>query len=113
MQYTYLINTNFMIEQWLEDVTVPGSKVLGQVINADDSLYVEDPTTASDRPQAVALSFWQNSQTLYGLPEREDTTIILGNTDGLPYELFSIDVPDHWPDRRNPMYGSIPYIMGL
>lgn len=38
-----MIYTNFMIEQWLEDVTVPGSKVLGQVLNADDSLYVEDP----------------------------------------------------------------------
>lgn len=64
-------------------------------------------------PQAVALSFWQSATTIYGLPEREDISISLQNTEGVPYEFFNVGDPDHLVDRRNPMYGSIPYITGL
>lgn len=50
--------------------------------------------------------------TFYGIPEREDT-LTLKETKGTdPYKLFATDHL-HAPNQPGPLYGSIPYVMGL
>ena len=64
--------------------------------------------------QAIALAFWMPGvdQRLFGISEREDT-LNLKMTNGTdPYQLFATDHV-HAPGSPSPLYGSIPYIMGL
>jgi hypothetical protein len=49
---------------------------------------------------------------LFGIPEREDT-LLLENTGTSPYEIFASDVFRHPANNKQPLYGSIPYIMSL
>ena len=49
---------------------------------------------------------------MYGVPEREDTLALKTTTGTDPYQLFATDHL-HGPNEVGPLYGSIPYIMGL
>jgi len=62
----------------------------------------------------VSLSFWLpgEEQSLYGVPEREDTLALKVTTGTDPYEMFATDHL-HYPDSPGPLYGSIPYVTGL
>ena len=67
-----------------------------------------------ETPQSVSWSFWLpgEEQTLYGIPEREDTLALKTTTGTDPYNIFATDHL-HAPNIAGPLYGSIPYIMGL
>ena len=63
----------------------------------------------------MALSFLlpgKDEQTLFGIPEREDTLPLKMTTGTDPYQLFATDHV-HAPDQAGPLYGSIPYVMSL
>ena len=69
---------------------------------------------ASETPQSVSWSFWLpgENQSLFGIPEREDTLALKTTTGTDPYQMFATDHL-HAPNEVGPLYGSIPYIMGL
>ena len=63
--------------------------------------------------QAVSMSFWlPGDQSIYGIPEREDTLELKMTTGSDPYQMFATDHV-HAPNEKGGLYGSIPYIMGL
>lgn len=64
--------------------------------------------------QAVSWSFWLpgEDQTLFGIPEREDTLALKTTTGTDPYQMYATDHL-HAPNEVGPLYGSIPYVMGL
>ena len=64
--------------------------------------------------QSVSWSFLLpgEEQTLYGIPEREDTLALKTTTGGEPYYIYATDHL-HAPNEPGPLYGSIPYVMGL
>ena len=74
-------------------------------------IYGQDTTSLK---QAISLSFFLpgDDQTLYGIPEREDTLALKITTGTDPYELFATDHL-HSPNEVGPLYGSVPYVMGL
>lgn len=75
------------------------------------NIYLQNPSLVK---QAIAMSFWLpgEDQTLYGIPEREDTLALKVTTGTDPYEIFATDRL-HSPGSPGPLYGSIPYVMGL
>jgi len=60
------------------------------------------------------MSFWLpgSEQTVYGIPEREDTLALKETTGKDPYQMFATDHL-HAPNEAGPLYGSVPYLMGL
>ena len=64
--------------------------------------------------QSVSWSFWLpgEDQTLFGIPEREDTLALKTTTGTDPYKIYATDHL-HAPNEVGPLYGSIPYVMGL
>lgn len=59
------------------------------------------------------MSFWlPGEQSIYGIPEREDTLELKMTTGSDPYQMFATDHV-HAPNEKGGLYGSIPYIMGL
>ena len=64
--------------------------------------------------QSVSWGFWLpgEEQTLFGIPEREDTLALKTTTGSDPYQMYATDHL-HAPNEEGPLYGSIPYIMGL
>ena len=64
--------------------------------------------------QSVSWGFWLpgEEQTLFGIPEREDTLALKTTTGTDPYQIYATDHL-HAPNETGPLYGSIPYIMGL
>ena len=64
--------------------------------------------------QSVSWSFLLpgEEQTLYGIPEREDTLALKTTTGGEPYYIYATDHL-HAPNEPGPLYGSVPYVMGL
>jgi alpha 1,3-glucosidase len=46
---------------------------------------------------------------LFGIPEREDS-FDLGNKQ---YSMFATDHPQHMPNTKAPLYGSIPYLQSV
>lgn len=67
-----------------------------------------------EKRQSVSWSFWLpgDHQTLYGIPEREDTLALKTTTGTDPYTIYATDHL-HAPNEPGPLYGSIPYVMGL
>jgi len=74
-------------------------------------IYGDDKTS---KKQAVSLSFWLpgEDQTLYGVPEREDTLALKVTTGTDPYDMFAHNRL-HFPGNPGPLYGSIPYVTSL
>ena len=70
--------------------------------------------TAEEPRQSVSWGFWLpgEEQTLFGIPEREDTLALKTTTGTDPYMMFATDHL-HAPNTVGPLYGSIPYVMGL
>ena len=65
--------------------------------------------------QSVSWGFWLpgEEQTLFGIPEREEDQLSLQTTSGAePYLLYAQNHL-HVPNDVTPVYGSIPYVMGL
>lgn len=84
------------------------------VINADNMLYVEHETKDFHgvTSRAVSASMYYPSKALLGIPEREDT-LMLENTGQDPYQLWATDEPMHMPNNKQPLYGSVPYILAI
>jgi len=49
---------------------------------------------------------------VYGIPEREDTLALKDTSGKDPYQMFATDHL-HAPNEMGPLYGSVPYLMGL
>lgn len=61
----------------------------------------------------ISLGFFYPQTKLYGIPERE-TPLQLSRTLGKePYEQMSSDIPFHMVNNTDPVYGTIPYILGV
>lgn len=66
-------------------------------------------------PESVALDFtFKNFKNIYGIPEHADDFNLKDTMDSdLPYRLFNVDIFEYETDSRMPMYGSIPFMLGL
>lgn len=81
---------------------------------ARSGIDIYDPQATDDKKQSVSWGFWLpgEEQTVFGIPEREDTLALKTTTGADPYTLFATDHV-HAPNEPGPLYGSIPYVMGL
>lgn len=66
-------------------------------------------------PESVALDFkWVDYSHLYGIPEHADSFRLKDTNDGGdPYRLYNVDVFQYNIGEKSPMYGSIPFIIGV
>jgi len=87
-------------------------------INSDEFLHFEDfrkyKEQENESNSSIRLDFkYENSNNLFGLPERA-ADIELSDTDNNDlYRLFNIDKFIYSRDKALGLYGSIPFIMGL
>ena len=65
--------------------------------------------------QAISWGFniATNETHFYGIPEREDTLALKATNGTDPYEIFATDHLHKANEGPGPLYGSIPYVMGL
>lgn len=66
-------------------------------------------------PESIGLDFtFEGFKHVYGIPEHADDFNLKDTTDSdLPYRLFNVDIFEYETNSRMPMYGSIPFLMGL
>lgn len=96
------------------------------VINPLDTLYLESGFTKGakrlkslNEPElysvhrSISLGFNLMADNLFGIPEREDTLRLENTGTVYPYEIFASDVFAHPTNNKQPLYGSVPYIMSL
>ncbi len=106
----YFENMSVAKDSTNEDTCFDALKSRAQTRSGSD-IYDNEPGTVK---QAVSMSFYLpgEEQTLYGIPEREDTLALKTTTGTDPYQMFATDHL-HAPNEVGPLYGSVPYIMGL
>ncbi|CUM52441.1 unnamed protein product [Debaryomyces tyrocola] len=66
-------------------------------------------------PESIGLDFTlKGFKHVYGIPEHADDFNLKDTTDSdLPYRLFNVDIFEYETNSKMPMYGSIPFLMGL
>lgn len=65
-------------------------------------------------PESVALDFtFVNYTHVYGIPEHADSFSLKDTTDGEPYRLYNVDIFEYETQSKLPMYGSIPFMIGV
>ena len=66
-------------------------------------------------PESIGLDFTlKGFKHVYGIPEHADDFNLKDTTDSdLPYRLFNVDIFEYETRSKMPMYGSIPFLMGL
>ena len=66
-------------------------------------------------PESIGLDFTlKGFRHVYGIPEHADDFNLKDTTDSdLPYRLFNVDIFEYETNSKMPMYGSIPFLMGL
>lgn len=65
-------------------------------------------------PESVALDFTFNGfQNLYGIPEHADSLRLRDTSTIDPYRLFNVDVFEYNLNSTMPMYGSVPFLVGV
>lgn len=89
--------------------------------DSDDSTMWEDSFDGhTDKkvrgPESVAADFgFPGARHVYGIPEHSDSLLLKDtrkeHTD--PYRLFNVDIFEYETESEMPMYGSIPFMLGL
>lgn len=66
-------------------------------------------------PEAVAVDVTLvNFKHAYGIPGHADSMSLKSTTDNSsPYRLYNVDIFEYETDSRMPMYGSIPFLVGI
>jgi len=62
--------------------------------------------------EGLGCNVWVNTETLFGLGEREDTLVLKTTTDSEPYELWATDAP-HMPNLPTTLYGQLPFVTSI
>ncbi|KAG7817846.1 hypothetical protein KL928_003745 [Ogataea angusta] len=65
-------------------------------------------------PEAVAVDVsFVGAKAVYGIPEHADSFALKDTTDTEPYRLYNVDIFEYETQSKYPMYGSIPFMIGL
>lgn len=65
-------------------------------------------------PESIALDFtFVNFTHVYGIPEHADSLSLKDTSEGEPYRLFNVDIFEYETQSKLPMYGSIPFMIGV
>ncbi|KAI0460916.1 hypothetical protein LJB42_001452 [Komagataella kurtzmanii] len=65
-------------------------------------------------PESIGLDIkLLNMSHVYGIPEHSDRLSLEDTSQSDPYRLYNVDIFEYEPYSKLPMYGSIPFLIGL
>ncbi|CEP63003.1 glucan 1,3-alpha-glucosidase ROT2 LALA0_S07e00210g [Lachancea lanzarotensis] len=79
-----------------------------------DSFHYSREDSLPFGPESAALDFTLvGVNDVYGIPEHADSLRLKDTSEGDPYRLFNVDVFEYNLNAKTPMYGSIPFMIGI
>lgn len=81
----------------------------------EDSFADSKEDTKPLGPEAIGVDITLYGYNIaYGIPEHADSLNLKSTLDSAsPYRLFNVDIFEYETDSRMPMYGSIPFLIGI
>ncbi|KAH3670479.1 hypothetical protein OGAPHI_000994 [Ogataea philodendri] len=65
-------------------------------------------------PESVALDVsFLGAKAVYGIPEHADSLSLKDTSETEPYRLYNVDIFEYETQSKYPMYGSIPFMIGV